>query len=664
MRKLIKRQVVRLPHRMGTMGDLSNAVDGLHWWAYAGDTAVSAARRWVTVLQSAHAVRRMQDAMYVGLYEGQPPYWLGTLTSISPLLSNSVLTLDSYQRGRCNLVGRCIDTAQAMLAKNPADVRCETDGASWKLQRRARQQTKFCNGGLREQGFHGLQKRLFVDGCISRASGIARFYLDVPGESVRVERLHGKHLVWNDYDGEKPQQLGAKFPKSRSELIRLYPELEEDIKNAPPATWLVDRAYRRMNGNEQVADMVDVYEVVHLGSKERPGRHIIALENCTLVDEEWPYDFFPWVRYGWADADTGWANRPVVDQLVGYQNQVAKMLMIIKRSQSLACVPRVWIEQGSEVEEDQVTNEIGGIGYYKAGFKPPTIGPSQALPGEFYQHLNWLIENAMSDTGLNQFQATGRIPAGLEGGSGKALREYNDTGSTRQVIKGQRLECMSVEASTVYYRMSAMLAERCPGFAVRAMGSRSYERISWRDVEGDVSDIRFVSNPVSALSSTTSGRIQDVTDLIKGGLLPPEEVQGGLGLKLLNFPDLEKTITMEIALREMVDMMVDGALYDGEYFAPEPYMGPTGLNWLKTMSAREYFKSFQLDGVPERNRDLLRRLMAEADSLSQRIAGRLPAIEQPQANVLPPAPVQAEQSAIAGPPIPAAPPPMPGVMPA
>jgi hypothetical protein len=72
------------------------------------------------------------------------------------------------------------------------------------------------------------------------------------------------------------------------------------------------------------------------------------------------------------------------------------------------------------------------------------------------------------------------------------------------------------------------------------------------------------------------------------------------------------------------------------------------------MAYRAYAQALQMDGVPSRNMDLLRRLMSEADQLTQRLAGKSPQIQQPAAAVPPPAQAPLEQSPIAPPPIPGA----------
>jgi hypothetical protein len=652
-RPVIKRRTMRLPHPATTVGDETHRpLDDGRWWDQAGEEAVAAARDETTMVFAEHGARNMRDSLAVGLYENEPPYWLGAALPNSPLLVQTSSTVDAFTKARANLLRRCIGTAASMLVKQPTEIRCVTNGAAWKLKKRAKERQKFVNGMLRETGFHEIRKCTFVDGCLTRSGGLPLFAIDWQNKRIVCRRLHPSHVAWNGYEGGEPSNLYLRYPEQCSVLVDQYPDKAEEIKKATRTTRTVDQSYRQTIGNESLADLIEVTETFHLSAdRAKPGRHIKCVEGVTLIDEEWALPCFPIPRFCWERADYGWDNRPVFDDLVGYHVEIGKAMRKIAKAQSLACVPRVGIEVGSELVEDELTNEIGGFFHFRG--TPPVFGTQQALPAEFYRYLDWLFAQAMADIGINEMQSQAQIPRGFEGASGVALRELNDTGSTRQILHGHAIEQQTIEAGEICFQLAAKLAEKDDAFAVNALGTKSYERISWKDVSGDLDDIRFVCTPASALPSGTTAKIQTVTEIIKGGLLPPEEVQGGLGLQLLNFPDFERVVTMETASRELVEMQVDGALYDGEWFAPEPYQSQTGLQLLKTMAYRAYAQALQMDGVPARNLDLLRRLMSEADTLTQTLAGRAPQIQQPLAAVPPPAPAPLEQSPLAPPPMPA-----------
>lgn len=649
-RRLVPRKIMKMPHSAGTTTESNPTRNNGRWWEVEDPKErAAAARDWATVIFSMHEPRNMRDSLAIGLYENEPPYWLGAAMPNSPLLVQTSSAMDAFTKARANLLRRCIDTAASMLVKQPSEIRCVTSGAEWRLQKRAKQRQKFVNGLLRETGFHEIRKRSFIDGCLTRAGGTPLFEIDEQNGRVTCKRIHSSQIAWNDYEGSTPVNLCIRYPEQCSVLMDQYPDKAAEIRTTDRTTHTVSRAYRRIYGNEALADLIEVTEVWHLSANdEKPGRHIKTINGLVLKDEEWAMQRFPIPRFCWSRSDYGWDNRPVFDDLVGYHVEIGKMMRKINRGQNLACVPRVWIEQGSEVIEDEVTNEIGGVGTYRG--TPPQFATSGAFPPEFYQYLDWLFKQAMSDIGINEMQAQAQLPRGFEGASGVALRELNDTGSTRQILHGQAIEQQTVEAGEIVFKLAAQLAKKDKTFSITALGTKSFEQIDWKDVDGDLKDMRFVTTPASALPSGTTAKIQTVTEIIKGGLLPPEEVQAGLGLQLLNFPDFEKVVTLETATWELVEMTIDAALYEGEYLAPEPYLGPTGLNRLKTMTYRAYAQALQMDGVPERNMDLLRRLMSEADTLTQQ--GKAPAIQQPMGAVPAPAPAPLQQSPLAPPPMP------------
>ena len=130
-RSVVKRDSKRLPHRIGTMGRVTDATQNNgRWWEGVGDDGVAQARDLLTMLHGLHGQRRLYDDLYTGLYEAQPPFWLIQMRAGAPIVQAASI-MNSYTKARANIIRRCVDTAAAMLAKNPCEIRCQTDGASW-----------------------------------------------------------------------------------------------------------------------------------------------------------------------------------------------------------------------------------------------------------------------------------------------------------------------------------------------------------------------------------------------------------------------------------------------------------------------------------------------------------------------------------------------------
>ncbi|HYF56234.1 MAG TPA: hypothetical protein VEA41_18415, partial [Salinarimonas sp.] len=85
------------------------------------------------------------------------------------------------------------------------------------------------------------------------------------------------------------------------------------------------------------------------------------------------------------------------------------------------------------------------------------------------------------------------------------------------------------------------------------------------------------------------------------------------GLKLIGIPDLEKFEDQESAVEDLVQKMIDCALLDGKFIAPEPYLGPVGLQLLIDQAIKEYLRAQTLPASPpEEHLELLRRLIEQA----------------------------------------------------
>ncbi len=128
--------------------------------------------------------------------------------------------------------------------------------------------------------------------------------------------------------------------------------------------------------------------------------------------------------------------------------------------------------------------------------------------------------------------------------------------------------------------------------------------------------------PMGQLGQDAKKASQKRGERLPKGKRPPSDRAGSLPVRALaEVRKKMKRSTLATADREVAEMQVNRALYNGEYFAPEPYQTETGPTLLKTLAYHAYMVASTVDGVPSRNMDLLRRLMAEADALNQRLTG-------------------------------------------
>lgn len=594
------------------------STDG-QWWA-KGDEKNRGVALWdtLTLLEAHHRARQMQDALFVGMHEGKPPYWLGQMSSIAGLQLAAEVT---QSRPAMNVIRQVNETAASQLAKNSSEVRATTSGGTWREQKRAKTGTKYVSGAFNMMDYTAHRQRAFEDGCLSVAGGWVKFIADHQRAQVTCERVAPRTMLWNDLEGSDPWALYQKYAMSRGAVVRMAPEHEAAIMRAPPSAEPVSGAYsRRATGLSALADMIDVGEAWYRAPDTKtPGVRLLMIEGCVLntqpKEQDWKHLFFPFARFTWADEHEGFANLPLTDALVGYQVRLAKWMRKWIKGVDIAVVPRVWLQAEGDVDGDQITDEAGGIGRYRGNV--PVIGAASAFPPDFYQGMWKLKEEAFAEAGFSILSSQGQKPAGID--SGEALTAFSDITSTRHVLKQQRLERMDIKAARITFALSKDLYANNKTLRVQAPGSRFLEEIPWSEFGGDGwsedEGWIFRVDAVSSLPTHVVGRIDAVTKIIKSGIMPAEEVQNGTALRLLNFPDLEKHMTLVTANQELAQMQVDEALYEGEYVAPEPFQD---LSMLKVLAQREIVYAKTLKDVPDRNLEYLSRLLLEADAMQKR----------------------------------------------
>jgi hypothetical protein len=617
-----KRIKVPVPHSSKPGG--SDKVHDGRWWALLQEKDRAAAL-WdtITILNHEHGPRHLLDASMRGLYENRPPYWMG---SSDPYMRAAIAGAVEHGRQRIplNLVKSVIDTAGAMIAKNQAEIKVHTNGGNWREQKRARDLTKWVHGMLRLSKYHRHQSRSFIDGCTSRARGVVEFWADHKEGKVMCERVHPRTILWNDLEGDNPRNFYRFFPVARETLLRLFGDKHrEAIEGAPQSVMPFNPAYRRASGLIAHADMVDVASAWHKGYRndKNSGRRILAIKTRAdsgahaLVDTEWPRDFTPHATFFWDPSDEGWGAMPLADQLSTFQAEVKDFVRIYRQSlKKSAAMAGAWVEKNSETVKDEME---GGDPWSVRTYigQPPVFSAPPAMSKEFIEYILFTYDKAFGEAGFSMLQAQGDKPEGVD--AAVALREMSDITSTRQVPKGQIYEAQTVDAGDIIIALSKELYAKNKDLVLKAPGTRFLEQLEWKDIDMEEDAVFLDTSATSALPTHFVGKVQSVVDMIKGGIVPKKQVEAGLGLRLLQMPDLEREANVETAGRELTNMQCDRALYDGVYIGPEPYQDPLLL--LQT-AQNSYLLALTMKDVPEKNLRLLERLMSQADSLRQRSA--------------------------------------------
>jgi hypothetical protein len=312
-------------------------------------------------VKNASIDREQANIRHARLYENVE---INSLTSVDystavvrqAILGTGVMSL--------NVVAACIDTLAAKISKNKPRPEFLTSGGSWKSQRKARKLDKWVRGFFYECDIYEKAKQQFIDAQVF-GTGFLHFYEGDDGR-LECERVLPSELFIDDADGlhGSPRQLKRRKMIHREVLAAMFPEYADEILNGPSPS---DSA--RAN---QPSIMVEVWEGWHLPSKKGAGdgKHIIAIQGCELLCEEWKIPAFPFVALKGKPRVVGFWGKGLAEALTGGQLELNRTLRSISEQIRRKGKGRTYIEYGSQVLPQHMTNGFSDLVYYRG--KPPT----------------------------------------------------------------------------------------------------------------------------------------------------------------------------------------------------------------------------------------------------------------------------------------------------
>lgn len=571
--------------------DLRN---GGAWWGLEKDALAMELFTTFQKIEKNHTYRRQLNMNLERMYLGFSPVFF------SSVYQNATRPEILGQKTVLNVAKSCVDTAVSKLGTMKARPFFLTNGGTQPQKSRAQKLTDFFDGLCMQIGFYDKNKASFKDGCISQA-GFTKYFINPVTKKIDCERVFPDEIMVDDIDAiyGTPGTLYQAKMIDRESAKKAYPKFEKQIAAC-------QQVGVQNVGATSIADNIWIIEGWHLRSSanNHDGRHVICIENATIFDEEWKKDYFPFVQHGWAKRPKGYWYTSIVEEVAGIQLDVNVTIAKIQESHKMVAVPHVWLDEASGVNPDHLTNDIGGIGWFRG--QPPIFSTPLACNPEIYNHLQAQIMRAYEMVGISQLSAQSQKPSGLN--SGVALRTYQDVGSERFKEQGERYEQRQMDGIDILFDLCEELAESGEKLEIMTPSKRSVKKIDWKDARMDREDYILQKYPTNLLPTTPEGKRETILDYLNGGLLDKN-----IALELLDFPDLKDAVNKQTSESKLIDKIVNKILEDGKYQTPEPYYSPA----LALEKARKAYLLAELDEYPEKNLDLLRNFMTECANLIQ-----------------------------------------------
>lgn len=569
------------------------------WWAEPKGTVHDAVHETVNSIRAQQA-QRIDDIHFLWqLYGARPENLYGVTHLVPDILGDE----GGYTPLPINVVSQVVDGFTAKIAKARPRVLHVPVGGDYVTQRKAEERTQFVDGCWYDTKFRGDARLVALEATVS-GTGLLKAYPEdgriahevVPPEEVWVDHLDARY--------GSPRSLYQRRYVDRAILSALYPSKMGQIADASDGRDHDDR----FPGYASQSDQVLVTEAWHLPSSKqaKDGRHVLAIDTCTLIDEPWTWDRFPFAVLRFAPARGGFWASGIVDDLFGIQNAINDLMeqVLVGLREAKA---RILIERGSKVSPSDFTDDLGADIIEYTG-RPPVVVVPQAVPAEVYEMVWQLVSRAFQQAGLSEMSAQARIPAGMHNASGVALRTMSDIESARHVLAGYAWEDWHLDVADLDLRVAAELAQK-KEFSVlyvgRKYGRHTAKRIMfWEPSEGEEYVLR--AYPTSLLPETPAGKLAMVGELEERGYLSPDE-----SMDLLDLPDLDRSLDRRTAGLRTIFYFLDMMLVDGVYTPPEPYLPlPLAL----AIGRDTYLQAVQ-DGIPEERLQLLRDWMDDCARL-------------------------------------------------
>lgn len=573
------------------------------WWlAQTDDELVTQVLSTTNYLKKIHAVRIKQASIFTRLFSGKPLY--NYLANVGNLDNSQQLPIG---RPTANVVYSCTDTFVSRITQARPKPTFLTDDGHYRERLMSEQLNNFLMGEFYRCKTYEKGAFASRDSCII-GDGLIKVF--AKEDKVAHERTLSTELLtdYNDaYYGTPRSLLQTKLVDRGAMLAMVKGHKEEKavldaqggtVDNSPLST-------------DTISDQFIVAEGWHLpsGDGAPDGRHCLVSSAGILLDERFTKQTFPFAKIGYNPDIIGFFSQSLAEILMPTQMEIYKMLIVASQAIELMGVPRILIDEFSQILETAFNNNIGTIIKYSK--TPPIFANPTSNPPEIYEWIKWLIQNAYQMSGISGMSASSQKPAGLN--SGAAMRMYDDLQTDRFAAYSKRYE--------TFYTDIAYLTIDCARDIAKETGSYTTvypNKDGTREVDLPKAAILRDTYVIqcfeeSSLVKDPAGRQAQLSEMLAAGEITQQEFR-----RLSSFPDLKQSDTLANALEERILKSLDDIVEKGKsgYSRPDVFMlDPSDL---ATKITVQYINKYAVTDLEEEKMQLLRDFFTQIQVLKMK----------------------------------------------
>lgn len=531
-----------------------------------------------------------------------------------------------------NCMQSVCDTLVSRLGTQKSKATIFTRGAEFDVYLKGRQLDKYLWGEFQGLNVHAKQRKWVLDAMVC-GTGVLKVGIDWDAAETCVENVNPDEIIVDQREcasGGLPYTLFHRRLVSKTWVERKFGKNKDLIRKIRDTK----RDHRYTSYRTPAKD-----QLVLIEAWKRPtlpggddGLHTISIADTELFHEKWDRDDFPFVFLKWADAP-GFYGRSLVSDLLGMQIRLNKLNEAIEWGQDVMCVPRVFIDQGTQVLDTRLDNQIGKVVRFR-GTVPEAI-TWNAFHAEMYNERDRVRQSMFEFAGVSVMSAQNKLPDQMRMDSSEAIREVSAHEDERFNDKAQAIEEGTLEIARKLIQCAAELYTS--GKKNRSVTFRSgnlVEQIEWKDVDMEADKYVMQISASSVLNLTPAARRDKLNMWFANGIISPQKF-----MALSGEPDLEHMSELQGAPAEHTEWQISRMLA-GEAQTPDP--NGDLVEAVLTVN-RTYLHLCTLKKVPRRTKMLFQNWLLTAEHLMNQPA------PQPEV-MMPPGPPPVDPS-MAGPPM-------------
>lgn len=543
-------------------------------------------------LKKFHSARVRQASLYSRLFSGKPLY--NYLASTSTLDNSQQMPMG---RPTANVVYSCIDTLTSKITQDKPRPVFLTDAGHYKERKIAKELNNFIMGEYSRCKTYALGAEAARD-SMQLGNGFVKV-LRKDNKVVHERTLETELLVdFNDAYYGSPRALIQTKLCDRGMLVDMFPKSEEKIMKAQGGT--VDSSPQ---STDTISDQIIIAEGWHLPSGEstKDGRHsFVCSEGMISDDMEWNKKTFPFAKLDYNRNTVGWFSQGLAEILFPTQMEIYKMLIIASQCIEMTGVPKIIISELSKVLETAFNNNVSSIIKVKTMAEAPQFVNATSNNQEIYEYIKWLISNAYDMAGISAMSATGQTSPGVT--SGEAMRTQQRVESDRFAAFQRRYQNFFVDLAYLTIDEAADIAKETGSYTTvypGKDGTREVDLPLGKEALKDTYVIQCFDE--SSLPKDPVGRQAKLSEMLAANEITNQEFR-----RLSNFPDLEQSDQLAVALEERILHDLDSIVEKGSkgYNPPDNFvLDPSDLASTLTIQT---INKYSVTDLEEEKMQLLR----------------------------------------------------------